>query len=389
MVNGEFHRVTCHDLKRMCISAGLPFPEEEIDALIESCPKDDDQKMSFEDFIVHLEKSQMALIEGKDSRTEEQPHHVKDEDHAFVPASSTPPPPQPEEEDDYKFVPASSAPFQDPPAAVAPWEGGISEQAIIEHYQRENEELKSTIKTLNERLEPGTGTSSNSREPVSTHFKPVLPQIQSNEKEHPSEAPPVVPAASRHTSNVLPENPPKEVLPKIQTDMFGQAHQEPKVYGRRKYKEVNAPIEDIFGNTVQCEPASAVASQPVSAVQRPQPQIDHSLLENIRACMDRNNKRALDDVTSTIDRWNGGAMMTRRMLQKILKHSGLRLPNETVRILFDRLDVFTDGTVELDQFFNVFKDAENSVPQLGADPGQVSRNRRAEMQNRAAPWATM
>lgn len=187
--------------------------------------------------------------------------------------------------------------------------------------------------------------------------------------------------------------PVKEDLSQIQTDtdMFGQAIQEPKVYGRRKFKEPNPPTEDIFGNKIQTDyttPAAGVQPQSCTRQQRPAPQIDHSLMNNIRACMDRNNKRALADISSTIARWDGGSTMTRRMLTKILKHSGLHLPNETVRILFDRLDVFSDGTVDLPDFFRVFKDAENSMPHFGEDPGQISRTRRAEMQNRAAPWAT-
>ena len=164
----------------------------------------------------------------------------------------------------------------------------------------------------------------------------------------------------------------------------------PQVQGRRKFKVADPPTEDIFGNKISSEAiAASTATQEQPRSQRPRPQIDASLLDNIRACMDRNNKRALADVTNTIERWNGGKTMTRRMLTKIVNHAGLRLPNETIRILFDRLDVNSDGTVILSDFFHVFKNAESSVRQFAGDPGLISRTRRAEMQNRAAPWATM
>lgn len=330
MKGQEFHRVNEADLKRMCISAGLPFPEEEIDRLIKTCPKDEEGKVAFEDFIVHLEKSPMDLM----SRG----------------------------------------------AAADNIDNETNEMLGV--YKRENEELKSTISILMNKLD-SVAPSVPSQDDRNTDLRP--PQVPPiTQAQAPQRA-----QGNRSISNVFPEIPSKDVLPQIQMDMFGQAHQEPKVYGRRKFKEVNPPTEDIFGNKINCDSALTQQPKPSAPETRPPPQIDDYLMENIRACMDRNNKRALADVTSTIERWNGGSTMTRRMLTKIIKHSGLRLPNETVRILFDKLDVFQDGTVDLADFFGVFNAAENSKRQYcGEDPGQISRTRRAEMQNRAAPWAT-
>lgn len=349
----------------MCVSAGLPFPEEEIDRLIQTCPKDEEDKVSFEDFIVHLEKSQMELINGP-----EEPSRAAPKEEA-------------RNEDPFEKN-MNNNPWQQAPAE-------FNALPVLDpiKLQQENDKLKSTIRELQDQLNDSTDgqTISNSLPEPSSNIKPVLPQITPAADSLVAHRVTRSNNPNKGISNVFPDN---EGHPQI--DMFGQARQEPKVFGRRKYKVVDPPTEDIFGNKIKIQIEKIAPPPPpqqVANCERPKPEIGCDILENIRACMDRNNKRALKDVTSTIERWNGGCIMTRRMLTKIIKHSGLRLPNETVRILFDKLDVYADGSVVLNDFFKVFKDAENSVPRGGNDPGQISRNRRAEMQNRAAPWATM
>lgn len=355
MSGAEFQRVSAEDLKRMCISAGLPFPEDEIDRLIVTCPKDEDEKVAFEDFIVHLEKSQMELINKTAAANDVDPF------------------------EQYNQNSLQDIPIEDGVQAddKAPEEQEVSNGPVddIECLLRENEDLKYALKAMQAKQASAPGNES-------SEIQPTVPDLK----------------IGREVNNVLPSINQKRaisnVFPEVDTatgDMFGQANHIPKVAGRRKFKVVDPPTEDIFGNKINHNTGSRTQAQaPVAKPEeaRPRVQIESTLLDNIRACMDRNNKRALDDVTHTVGRWNGGEKMTRRMLMKIVNHAGLRMPNETLRILFDKLDVLNDGTLDLGDFFQVFKDAENSVRIVDEGPGQISRERRAEMARRAAPWAT-
>lgn len=349
---GDFQRVTTNDLKRMCISAGLPFPEDEIDRLIVTCPKDDNGKVSFEDFIMHLERSQVEAISGNDQTVQRSQIEAQIVQEATV----------------------DNTPLSGPDAVK---------------LQEENVHLKCTISELEQQLKQ-CNAPTNRGGPSKKNLcsierfvpeKDIVPEIPTQTKTEAAEVVNRVTRSnnlSKNISKVFPD--PKDALPPIQVHA-----------GRKKFKVSNPPTEDIFGNKIESDnkgPEVPVWTTMAEDASRPAPIIDRALLENVRACMDRNNKRALKDVTTTINRWNGGSVMTKRMLTKIIKHSGLRLPNETVRLLFDKLDVHTDGTVALRDFFQVFADAENAQPRVGHDPGQISRDRRAEMQRRAAPWAT-
>lgn len=353
MSGAEFQRVSTDDLKRMCLSAGLPFPEDEIDRLILTCPKDEDEKVAFEDFIVHLEKSQMELINNSAAANDVDPF----EQYNQKGQSPTPLADQYNEAQEE----ISNVPVEDDMARIL----------------RENEELKKALRHIQVSQKSEPWNKSSEVEPtvpelkIGREVKEVLPSITSK----------------RAISNVFPE------VDSGTGDMFGQANHIPKVAGRRKFKVEDPPTEDIFGNKINHNSGSRTQTQaPVAdsgwQEKRPDVAIESTLLDNIRACMDRNNKRALDDVTHTVGRWNGGKTMTRRMLMKIVNHAGLRMPNETLRLLFDKLDVLNDGTVVLNDFFQIFKDAETSVRVVEEGPGQISRERRAEMARRAAPWAT-
>lgn len=357
MSGAEFQRVSTEDLKRMCLSAGLPFPEDEIDRLILTCPKDEDEKVAFEDFIVHLEKSQMELINGVATANDVDPFEQYNQ------SGKSPT----QDADEVNQAPAAADQADE-------WQQALTEpESEMERILRENEKLKNEIRSMMKGNQASVPVSQSSEEEppmrVGREVNSVLPSIKQK----------------RAISNVFPE------VDTATGDMFGQANHIPKVAGRRKFKVVDPPTEDIFGNKINHNTGNTARAQPPPAepdLDRPKVEIESTLLDNIRACMDRNNKRALDDVTHTVGRWNGGKTMTRRMLMKIVNHAGLRMPNETLRILFEKLDVRNDGTVDLGDFFQVFKDAETSVRIVDEGPGQISRERRAEMARRAAPWAT-